>query len=195
MYPAFRGIYPPLGNLGPLVPQLHLRIPQNFHLGLRPNALLDVRIEHVYPTLLYLLSDPTWKSLGNFGPLVVPREDRHGDDVVLFLAPSTLDEAGLECLRIIDSHRTCEKIKVARERENSNANLPSSIDSCTGPPSASLGKFARRCADNYYPRTGPPPHLGPDPCNHSTSPTSWAAAAGPQRCPSGQSRRAAPTLS
>ena len=121
------GVFVPAGdglcNLEPLVPQLPLRIPQNFHLGLRPNALLDVRIEHVYPTLLDLLSDPTWKLLGNFGPLIVPRGDQHGDDVVLFLAPSNLDEAGLECLRIIDSHCTCEKIATdvtkscARERK------------------------------------------------------------------------------
>ena len=85
----------PLGDFGPLVPQLPLRISQNFHLCFRPNTLLDIRIKHIYPTLLDLLSDATRKSLGNFRPLVIPGGDQRGDDVVLFLGPSTLDKSGL----------------------------------------------------------------------------------------------------
>jgi hypothetical protein len=48
-----------LGDFGPLVSQFPLRIPENSHLGLRPDSLLDIGIQHVYPALLDLLSNAT----------------------------------------------------------------------------------------------------------------------------------------
>mmetsp|Transcript_2676 Transcript_2676/g.5964 ORF Transcript_2676/g.5964 Transcript_2676/m.5964 type:complete len:317 (+) Transcript_2676:276-1226(+) len=85
-----------LGNFGPAVAPLGLRLDQDGVLVLGPPALLQARVQVVKPALATLFSDAAGDPLGDLAPLGDPGLDAVDDDLVLFFGPRSFDQPRLQ---------------------------------------------------------------------------------------------------
>lgn len=81
------------GNLGPTVAVLLVEEHQLVIFFWSPWALVDVRIEVVDPPLAALLTDSSWKHLGQLSPrLAAVCVNKFDDNLVFLAAPTSLQE-------------------------------------------------------------------------------------------------------